>query len=399
MLSFKQFTESNKVYSQIEKPTSQGKELGIVSSERGEYQGKAKKSRNTSLKTDLKRLAAKRAITAYHTVKGQYQYTDPKPGESGGAKEKSFVVRQGEGSKGKHFDHIMKALGNRYGQESIMRIHKDKSAEWQHLKTSGTPGQVDNKGKVTYNKPLTTGGGNSSFRKNQSFTTTNEENESGAAKPSFAEHLKNLPSTVKDKYNNLKNNSKKAVADWHEKSPQEKVQHVGNAVADFAKTAGHNIKHVGKEEIQMYHGAGKAISHLAKGNSWSSLPDAHKTHLKKSLIHAGLTAADIGLTGGLHSAHGAMAATLGVGAHHLHHSALIASGEAAVKTGHHYIKKATTMDEATDNENRLEKITRLLTQANIPTSVWIEIQHEIEQKIKQSKVKRPLHDFKKKYKE
>jgi len=205
-----------------------------------------------------------------------------------------------------------------------------------------------------------------------------------AAKPSFAEHVKSLPRHVKDAYSKLSNNSKKAVEDWHGKTPAEKAKHVGAAAVDFAKTAAHNVGHVAKHEAHMYHGAGKALAHMAKGNSWSSLPDEHKSHFKKAMIHAGLTAADIGLTGGLHHAHGMLAAAAGVGAHHMHHSATIAGGEAALKTGQHYLKKAISMIEQANKkippkiDAEVQRFIDMLVKAEIPPEVWIEILQEIE---------------------
>lgn len=168
MLSFIDFLqEGNKLYKNVEQPLSQGKEIGTVSSERGGMSRKEKRTADKSLQGDLARLRSKGAIGAYKSAKGRYQYAEPKAGESGIAKEKSYVVRSGEGSKKKHFGKIMTALGKRYGQESIMKVKSDKSAEYRY------PGKkdVDSQGKVTYNKPLTTGGGDTSFGGKQSFTT------------------------------------------------------------------------------------------------------------------------------------------------------------------------------------------------------------------------------------
>lgn len=172
MLTFFEFLqegldEGNKLYKNVEQPLSQGKEVGTVSSERGGMSRKEKRSADKSLQGDLSRLRSKGAISGYKSAKGRYQYAEPKAGESGIAKEKSYVVRSGEGSKQKHFGKIMKALGKRYGQESIMKVKSDKSAEYHY------PGKkdVDSQGKVVYNKPLSTGGGDTSFAGKQSFTT------------------------------------------------------------------------------------------------------------------------------------------------------------------------------------------------------------------------------------
>ena len=169
MLTFNQFlNEGNPLYHNVEKPLSQGKEVGTVSSERGGMSKKDKKTADKSLQGDLSRLRKKGAIGGYKSARGRYQYAEPKAGESGIAKEKSYVVRSGEGSKGKHFARLMTALGKRYGQESIMRVKSDKSAEYRYPSDKK---KVDNQGKITYNKPLSTGGGDTSFRGKSSFTT------------------------------------------------------------------------------------------------------------------------------------------------------------------------------------------------------------------------------------
>src|SRR5208283_2521390 len=132
MLTFKQFRqqiyEGNKVYSQIEKPLSQGKELGVVSAKHYTATSQENKASHKRLNTDLNRLRTKGALSGYHKAKGRYQY------DTGATdKEPSYVVRQGSGSKAKHFNTILKALGNRYKQNSIMKIHPNKETEYQYL--------------------------------------------------------------------------------------------------------------------------------------------------------------------------------------------------------------------------------------------------------------------------
>ena len=174
MLTFSQYLEErnldegNPLYHNVEKPLSQGKEVGTVSSERGGMTRKQRRSADKSLQGDLSRLRSKGAIGGYKSARGRYQYAEPKAGESGVAKEKSYVVRSGEGKKEKHFGKIMSALGKRYGQESIMRVKSNKEAEYNYPSDKK---KVDKQGKLTYNKPLTTGGGDTSFKGKQSFTT------------------------------------------------------------------------------------------------------------------------------------------------------------------------------------------------------------------------------------
>lgn len=52
----------------------------------------------------------------------------------------------------------------RYGRSS----HWNKQAEYHYM---GNNKKVDKQGKLVYNRPLSSGGGNTSFRKKQSFTT------------------------------------------------------------------------------------------------------------------------------------------------------------------------------------------------------------------------------------
>lgn len=158
--------EGNKLWRNVEKPLASGKEIGTVSYERGGMSGKDKKAARKSMEADLQRLRKSGAIGGFKKAKGRYQYAEPKAGEDDGvAKEKSYVVKQGEGKKGKRFAKILKALGNRYGQESTMRVKSDKSAEYQY-----GDGKVADQGKVVYNRPLKTGGGDTTLG-GQSFTT------------------------------------------------------------------------------------------------------------------------------------------------------------------------------------------------------------------------------------
>ena len=169
MLSFFEYLqEGNKLYTNVEKPLSQGKEISTVSAERGSRTSHWNKQADKSLQGDLKRLRKKGAIGGYKSAKGRYQYAEPKAGESGISKEKSYVVRSGEGRKSKHFGKIMSALGKRYGQESIMKVKPNKEAEYHYPSDKK---KVDKQGKLTYNKPLSTGGGDTSFSGKSSFTT------------------------------------------------------------------------------------------------------------------------------------------------------------------------------------------------------------------------------------
>ena len=166
MLRFFEFLEEgNKLYKNIEQPLSRGKSVGTVSASRYDKSSKENKENDRSLKGDLARLRKKGAIGGYKSATGRYQDTEKKAGDVD--KEKSYVVRQGEGKHSKRFGKVLDALGKRYGQQSTMHIKPNKEAEYHYMSDK----KVDKQGKVVYNKPLSSGGGDTSFRGKSSFTT------------------------------------------------------------------------------------------------------------------------------------------------------------------------------------------------------------------------------------
>ena len=163
--------EGNPLYQKIEKPLSKGQKIGTVSAERYTRTPELNKQANKSLKGDLKRLAHKGAIGDFRSVQGRYQDKDKAQGDVD--KESAFVVRQGRGKKGKHFDKILSALGKRYGQQTTMHVNPNKEAEYRFPDDKK---KVEKLGKVTYNKPLVVpkgqqGTGDTAFGKKGSFTT------------------------------------------------------------------------------------------------------------------------------------------------------------------------------------------------------------------------------------
>jgi hypothetical protein len=183
MKTFREFLEEgNKLWRNVEKPLSQGKEIGTVSYERGGMNRSAKSKARKSMEADLQRLRKTGAISGFKKAKGRYQYAEPKPGEQGEggvSAEKSYVVKQGEGRKAKYFPKILQALGNRYGQESTMRVKKDKRASYIYSK-----GDVEPVGKVRYNIPLGKEVDGEKVRGDtrlggQSFTAVNDTNKKG----------------------------------------------------------------------------------------------------------------------------------------------------------------------------------------------------------------------------
>ena len=167
MLTFTEFLqEGNKLYSNVEKPLSQGKSVSTVSAERYTRSKHWNKEADKSLKGDLSRLTKKGAIGGFKRATGRYQDKDKAQGDID--KEKSYVVRQGSKTSPERHKKIVNALGKRYGQQSTMHIKPNKEAEYNYMDDKK---KVDKQGKVVYNRPLKGGGGDTSFKGKQSFTT------------------------------------------------------------------------------------------------------------------------------------------------------------------------------------------------------------------------------------
>lgn len=173
--------EGNQLYSKVEKPLSQGEKLGTVSYERGGQSSGIKKTRRKSMEADLEKLRQRGSIKGYKKATGRYLYKEPKEGETpeSSAPERSYIVRQGEGKKARHFDKIMRALGKRYDQESIGKIEKDRKASFEYT-TGPDKGKVDSAGKVNYNTKIgasvkgKTVMGDTRLRKGKAFSFTEE---------------------------------------------------------------------------------------------------------------------------------------------------------------------------------------------------------------------------------
>ena len=207
-------------------------------------------------------------------------------------------------------------------------------------------------------------------------------------------HLASLPSQVGQKFTQLSNGTKKGIASWHSKTPKQKVQSAKEGAVHAAKRSVHHVKEHLKHEYHTYKGAGAAIGHLASGKKWSELEPHHKKHLRTALIHAGLTAGSMALgdlTGGAGEAvHHSIGHILGAfAADHAHHTALLGAGEVGLKTGKDFVKKAVAAMLPRSVEGEVQRLIKLLTEAEIPTSEWISIMHEIEQARKKAAKAKP----------
>ena len=152
----------------IVKTLKAGGQIGTVSPETGETVTKSqKKTAHKQIQSDLKRLSKKGAVSFTGPHKGRYKYS----GTEEPAKEGSYVLKPGtkEGS-GKHFEKILKALGSKYKQQSVLKV--DKGGEGELKYTGGeAKGTSEPMGKIHYNKPLKTGSGDTQFKgKASSFT-------------------------------------------------------------------------------------------------------------------------------------------------------------------------------------------------------------------------------------
>ena len=202
----------------------------------------------------------------------------------------------------------------------------------------------------------------------------------------FANHISSLPGHIQRKYHALTGPAKQAIQSWHGKSPQQKMQQAREGVVHATKRAVHHVGHELHHEAKMYHGASKAIAHLATGGRWKDMHPEHKKHLKSALVHAGITAGSLAMgdaTGGSGiSAIGHVAGAFA--AEHANHSALIGGAKVAAKTGRDFLKKAVAADNDNDPrkkqqiEREAERALQALIRADIPISEWIEIVHEIE---------------------
>jgi hypothetical protein len=165
-------TEGNANQKRVNKHLSAGRSIGIVSHEGPHTDTPARKSAaETHIKSHLE--AAKKAghIGGWSGPhKGQYKYAD---GPKDIAKEGSFVVYSAGHSKEHHetLKKTIKHIGNVHNQESVLTAHPKDGAKLHFLKRSPRPNTTRHLGGIAHNKELTTGSGNTEFKKGKSITT------------------------------------------------------------------------------------------------------------------------------------------------------------------------------------------------------------------------------------
>lgn len=161
MKTFKQhIEEGNKLAKLV------GKEFGTVSPETNDTNTRAtKKAAHKSMQSTLRRLADKGAVSFSGPHAGRYKYS----GTEEPAKEGSYILKPG--AKGeKHFNKVLKAIGSRFKQQSVLHVDKKGTGQLQY--TAGdAKGTSEPMGKLRFNRKLTTGSGDTKIKgKDASFT-------------------------------------------------------------------------------------------------------------------------------------------------------------------------------------------------------------------------------------
>lgn len=167
MKRFKEYLEEVRL-SRLAGTLEKGDPIGTVSPERGEMDKKQKYEAHGKLQKDLNRLSKKKLIS-FSNADGRYKYSKTKEP----SKEKSYVVRPGSHPKAKEkFPKILKSLGKRYDQESVLKIQKKgKKTEGEfHFTTGNRAGEVDSGGEMRYNRPLGKSEGDTKLKSGGSFT-------------------------------------------------------------------------------------------------------------------------------------------------------------------------------------------------------------------------------------
>ena len=163
MKTFKQFLdEGNKLAHLV------GREFGTVSPETGDTNTKkTKKVAHTAMKNVLRKLSDGGAVSFTGPHSGRYKYS----GTADPAKEGSYLLKPGrDPRKAKHFDRILRAVGSRFKQQSVLHVDKQGSGTLEY--TGGeAKGKKEPMGKLHFNQTLKTGSGDTKLRgKNASFT-------------------------------------------------------------------------------------------------------------------------------------------------------------------------------------------------------------------------------------
>ena len=119
MITFKQFMQESSL-SRIKSKSDKGG-IGILSGSRGDKSAKENRARAKQLDKDIRGKFGRGATKAT----GSYVEKDDKTGKETKVKERSHVVTSGKMGKRK-FKKAVKALGRKYGQDSVIAQTKGK---------------------------------------------------------------------------------------------------------------------------------------------------------------------------------------------------------------------------------------------------------------------------------
>jgi hypothetical protein len=123
---------------------AKGQTTGNISADRGTDAKKNKESRK-GLEKDLK----KKGI-GYKKGVGEYKYKS-KDGKEGTGREVSYQTSPGKGMSKRRFGKVMRRLGRKHGQESVITKKAGKPARL-HDTESKKPGKSENLGKTKAGK-------------------------------------------------------------------------------------------------------------------------------------------------------------------------------------------------------------------------------------------------------
>jgi hypothetical protein len=167
MRTYKEYMREGNPLAKIHKTISSGGSVGTVSPETSETNTrKTKKVAHAAMKKTLRGLSDKGAISYTGPHSGRYKYS----GTDEPAKEGSYVLKPGKDpKKAKHFEKILKAVGSRFKQQSVMKV--DKKGGDLHYTDGEHKGEKEHLGKIHYNKKLKKGSGDTKMKgKDASFT-------------------------------------------------------------------------------------------------------------------------------------------------------------------------------------------------------------------------------------
>jgi hypothetical protein len=134
----------------------------VMSASRGNLSSKENRARAKKLDRDIRGKFGKGATK----VTGKYDEKDEKTGETKRVKERSHVIQSGKMGKRK-FKKAVKALGKKYGQDSVITQQKgDKGATLKRTRKGGLPKRNIKLGKMRPGRS----GENETQKKGKTFT-------------------------------------------------------------------------------------------------------------------------------------------------------------------------------------------------------------------------------------